>query len=192
MPGLKKVFLRPERPPGDDVTRSDATGYVSGGDVTVCSVEELALWHYTSRYSAGVHREGAPTVTIFALLFWDLLYSAEVPDSFRSAFQTLPLDLNSPAFLERRREAIETRLRQLETGTEEDACLRAAEVWQAHHGCLSLASWDVFKDCDDALSLIRCLGLKLVAAICRRLATEYRWVERRGEGGVMGSLGGCP
>ncbi|XP_043192004.1 fanconi-associated nuclease 1-like [Amphibalanus amphitrite] len=171
VPGLKMVFLRPEQPSGG----ADVTGYVTSGDVTVCSVEELALSHYSSRYSEGVHREGAPTVTLFALLFWDLLYSAEVPDSFRSAYQTLPLDLNSPAFLERRREAVEARLAELEAGSEEDACQRVAEVWEAHHGCLSLASWDVFRDCEHALSLLRCLGVRLVTAICRRLATEYRF-----------------
>ncbi|KAF0290605.1 Fanconi-associated nuclease 1 [Amphibalanus amphitrite] len=120
VPGLKMVFLRPEQPSGG----ADVTGYVTSGDVTVCSVEELALSHYSSRYSEGVHREGAPTVTLFALLFWDLLYSAEVPDSFRSAYQTLPLDLNSPAFLERRREAVEARLVELEAGSDED-CLSA-------------------------------------------------------------------
>ena len=177
VPGLKMVFLRPEQSSGND-----ATGYVNGGDVTVCSVEELALSHYSARYSEGVHREGAPTVTIFALLFWDILYSADIPDSFRSAYQTLPLDLNSPAFHERRREAIAERLRALETETAEEACLRAAAVWETHHDCLSLASWDVFRDCDHALGLIRCLGMKLVAAICRRLATEYRWVDGDGNG----------
>ncbi|XP_037073974.1 fanconi-associated nuclease 1-like [Pollicipes pollicipes] len=163
VPGLKMVFLRPE-------------GGGEASDVTVCSVEELALHHYASRgYDEGVHREAAPTTTLFALLFWDLLYEVDVADSFCSPYQSLPLDLNSPAFYERRRTGVETRLAELAAGSADDACDRLRAAWQAHEGCVSLAAWDVFRDCDHAEGLLRCLGVPLVCAICRRLATEYRF-----------------
>ena len=53
------------------------------------SVEQFALEHYRTEegWSRGVHAEGSTFSTLFALLFWDIIFFHSVPDVFRSQYQ---------------------------------------------------------------------------------------------------------
>ena len=53
------------------------------------SVEQFALEHYRMEegWSRGVHAEGSTFSTLFALLFWDIIFFHSVPDVFRSQYQ---------------------------------------------------------------------------------------------------------
>ena len=64
-----------------------------GGDTTsiFLSVESLAISHYkeTEGWTHAVHAEGTTFATVYGLLFWDVVFGAEVPDVFRNTFQVL-------------------------------------------------------------------------------------------------------
>ena len=60
--GRKSTFIR-----GDSQVNAE------GGDVTLCSVEELVLQHYVENgYSQGIHGEGSTLWSLVGLLFWDV------------------------------------------------------------------------------------------------------------------------
>ncbi len=57
-------------------------------DVTYCSVEQLALYHYKQQgYPEGIHGEGLTFNILFILLMWDVIFCDSVPDVFRTPFQ---------------------------------------------------------------------------------------------------------
>ena len=62
-----------------------------------CSVEEMCLSHYRALGWRGYHSEGGILRTLFAYLFYDVLFTY-VPNVFQTPFQTCPLDLHSDAF----------------------------------------------------------------------------------------------
>lgn len=63
---------------------------------------------------AGLHAEGDIWATLFGLLMWDALF-ADVPDVFRTRFQTAPLDLPTPAFYPARKDALEACLNKVQS-----------------------------------------------------------------------------
>jgi Fanconi-associated nuclease 1 len=62
--------------------------------------------------------------TIFALIFWDILF-ADIPGAFETSYQTAPLDLAEETFYYARKEMIDTRL-------EEIKCGKAREILESH------------------------------------------------------------
>ena len=72
--GVKSHFIMSE---GEDTTS------------IFLSVEYLAISHYkeTEGWTHAVHAEGATFATVYGLLFWDIVFGAEVPDVFRNTFQ---------------------------------------------------------------------------------------------------------
>ncbi|RKP26820.1 hypothetical protein SYNPS1DRAFT_21491 [Syncephalis pseudoplumigaleata] len=66
-------------------------------DASEGTVEELALEHYASLGYQGVHSETSLLTTLFALLFWDVLF-AEHEGVFETPEQSAPLDLATDAF----------------------------------------------------------------------------------------------
>lgn len=164
IPGYKRLFIR-----------QDSDRHAGEGEVTVCSVEELALRHYKELgYFEGLHREGTTVNTLFALYFWDALY-APVSDVFRSPHQATPLDLDDANFYMARKEQIDNRLSELQNWSEAAAEAELERVWNDHSGELSLVSWDLFRSLDHAKGLVISMGLPVLAAICERLAKDHRF-----------------
>ena len=58
-------------------------------DFELVSVEEFSLVHYKENegWTRGVHCEGSAFSTLFALLFWDVIFFYDVPNVFRSRYQ---------------------------------------------------------------------------------------------------------
>jgi hypothetical protein len=82
-----------------------------GFDGDVCNVENFVLQYFQRNGSwAGMHDEGHVFFTLFALVFWDILFDSNVPLVFQTAFQCAPLDFGTPVFMQQRSKSIEARL----------------------------------------------------------------------------------
>jgi len=80
--------------------------------------------------------------TIFALVFWDIIFTS-IPGSFETQFQAGPLDMFEESFYFARQELFEARLREIEDGKGgeylnwHDDRYRPKQTW-----CIGL-SWNV-------------------------------------------------
>lgn len=143
-----------------------------GYDGEQCSVEELALQYYASEEGGkfiGVHAEGGIFATLFGLLLWPVLFAC-VSDVFRTPFQTAPLDLGSDTFYQDRCEAIEAVLKQIEDG---EGGKMIEKVWNEHQKTMCRGiQWDRWS-LRELQIIIRCIGGRGLAAICRCLCQDY-------------------
>lgn len=62
---------------------------------------------------AGTHSEGGIWSVLFGLLMWDVLFM-DVPEVFRTPFQSAPLDLGGAAFCSARQPLMDERLSAIE------------------------------------------------------------------------------
>ncbi|KAG8420990.1 hypothetical protein J3458_002898 [Metarhizium acridum] len=140
----------------------------TGGE---CSVEEMCLSHFRSQGWKGYHAEGGAIRTIFAYLFYDILF-LYIPNVFQTEYQTCPLDLHTDAFFAARASEINHRLVEIANGQGE-WLLR--QVWDREHERRTSVvglNWDF--DVDDMAELIRCFKGSALAAICKVMAQEYK------------------
>lgn len=140
----------------------------SGGG---CSVEEMCLSHFRTEGWKGYHSEGGIIRTLFAYLFYDVLF-LYIPNVFQTAYQTCPLDLHTDAFFPIRASEINHRLVGIANG-EAQRLLR--EVWEREHerrtNVVGL-NWDF--EIDDLTELVGCFQGSALAAVCKVMAQEYR------------------
>ncbi|KAE8076610.1 hypothetical protein FH972_015247 [Carpinus fangiana] len=103
-----------------------------GEDGEQCGVEQLALQYYAGEGGGwqGVHTESGIWLTIFGLLMWDIIFS-DVPNVFRTRFQTAPLDLETDSFYLARKSCIESHLQKIHTGMAEGILIMS---WESHVG----------------------------------------------------------
>ncbi|GFR33506.1 hypothetical protein TNCT_126071 [Trichonephila clavata] len=145
-------------------------------EVTVLGVEQLAIEHYREEgFPEGIHGEGSTFISIYALLFWDIIYDGNIPDVFISPYQTHPLDLNSESFFLNRKDQILNHLKTLKQSTNEALREIVKTTWENHHGQASLVSWDHFTDLEHVQGLICCFGSDILSGICERLAKDFRF-----------------
>jgi hypothetical protein len=78
-----------------------------GGDMVV--IERAAIRWLAALGRRAIHAEQSPWVGLYALLFADL-YFLPVPNMLPTAFRTGPIDVGTPAFYVRLRDAIDARL----------------------------------------------------------------------------------
>jgi fanconi-associated nuclease 1 len=173
---IKKEYLPVRRRSGTAATeerqRSTKTIWVdelgSGGE---CSVEEMCLSWYRSQGMKGYHAEGGVIRTLFAYLFYDILFTY-IPNVFQTAYQTCPLDLHTDAFFPARISEINRRLVEIANG---DATRLIREVdtrEREKKTCIIGLSWDF--DLDDLLEVVSCFDGSALATICKVLAQGYR------------------
>lgn len=98
----------------------------------------------------GVHAEGSLISSLFGILFWDVIYDHFVPDVFVSKYQEMPLDLQSSDFYRHREAAIEKRLSEMEKWDGVEAQVFVQGMWEQHVGKLSVVSWNIFRDMQQA------------------------------------------
>ncbi|KAG6087009.1 hypothetical protein E4U30_001621 [Claviceps sp. LM220 group G6] len=140
----------------------------SGGE---CSVEEMCLSYFRSNGWKGYHAEGGVLRTVFAYLFYDILF-LYIPNVFQTAYQTCPLDLHTDAFFPARASEINHRLVAVANG-EGERLLR--QVWEREHERRTSVvglNWDF--DIEDMAELVRCFEGSALAAVCKVMAQEYR------------------
>ncbi|XP_075504905.1 fanconi-associated nuclease 1 homolog isoform X3 [Primulina tabacum] len=137
-----------------------------------CGVEQLALDYYSGEGGGwhGVHTESGIWLTIFGILLWDIIF-ADVPNVFRTKFQTAPLDLETDNFYEVRKSLIEELLDKIREGMAEEILIT---TWESHFGtaCRGV-NWEKHS-LSDLRAVVTCMGGVSLAATCRHLAQDYR------------------
>ncbi|KAL1639932.1 hypothetical protein SLS58_007358 [Diplodia intermedia] len=135
-----------------------------------CSVEAMCLSHYRAQGWKGFHSEGGIVRTLFAHLFYDVLF-AYVPNVFQTPFQTCPLDLHTDAFFPTRLSEINHRLARIANG---DAPRLIRGVWDAHaerKTCVVGLDWAF--EVGDLVEIAGCFEGEALATVCRVVAQEY-------------------
>lgn len=168
---------------GTQIKRDDPTAGKRGGTSTKtiwvdeaegggeCSVEEMCLSHYRGEGWKGYHSEGGILRTLFAYLFYDILF-LYIPNVFQTAYQTCPLDLHTDAFYPTRASEINHRLAEISNG---DATRIIREVDAEHRErrtCVVGLNWDY--ELEDLVELAGCFRGDALAAVCKVMAQEYR------------------
>ena len=171
LPGAPKAGT-----PGGPSTKTVWLDELSGerdGDGNACkvSVEEMCLSWYRSRGWKGYHSEGGILRTLFAYLFYDVLF-VYVPNVFQTAFQTCPLDLHSDAFYPARASEINHRLAEVENGQGERIVRAVDAAERGRRTCVVGLNWDY--EAADLVELVGCFGGAALAAVCKVMAQEYR------------------
>ncbi|MBA0576230.1 hypothetical protein Golob_024082, partial [Gossypium lobatum] len=141
-----------------------------GEDGEQCGVEQLALQYYAREGGwQGVHTESGIWMTIFGLLMWDILVS-DVPNVFRTRFQTAPLDMETDHFYLARKSLIEPHLQKIHDGLAEEILITS---WELHMGtaCRGV-NWDQHS-LSDLRAAVSCIRGPCLASLCRHLAQDY-------------------
>lgn len=153
-------------------TRGEKCRFI-GYDSSICTVEQLALQFYALDENGaynGIHSEGGIWCSIFSLLLWPALFEVQVPDAFRTSFQTAPLDLGYPGFYESRRKTIDDILENIKMGK---ALYLIEKSWKAHYGvAVRGVSWDKY-DLSTLQSIVSCIGGHGLAAVCKLFCEDY-------------------
>ncbi|KNG48012.1 coiled-coil-like protein [Stemphylium lycopersici] len=135
-----------------------------------CSVEAMCLSHYRNQGWKGYHSEGGIIRTLFAYLFFDVLFTY-VPNVFQTPYQTCPLDLHTDAFYPSRISEINARLNEISNG---DAPAIIQRIYTEHHErrtCVVGLDWSY--DVVDLLEIARCFDAGALATVCKVMAQEY-------------------
>jgi Fanconi-associated nuclease 1 len=158
-PSTKTVWLDELGDPGDD------------GRPLHVSVEEMCLSYYRSQGWKGYHSEGGILRTLFAYLFFDVLF-VYIPNVFQTPFQTCPLDLHTDAFYPARASQINHRLVEIANGEAEVILREVHEREHERRTCVVGLNWDF--DIEDLVELVVCFEGEALAAVCKVMAQEYR------------------
>ncbi|KAF8856969.1 hypothetical protein BDZ45DRAFT_653399 [Acephala macrosclerotiorum] len=157
---------------GEEKQRSTKTIWVDeaegGGE---CSVEAMCLSDYRSRGYKGYHAEGGIIRTLFAYLFYDVLF-AYIPNVFQTAYQTCPLDLHTDAFFPSRTSEINHRLVEIGNGSAADIIRVVDARERKSRTCIIGLNWDF--ELDDLLEIVSCFNGQALATVCKVMAQEYR------------------
>ncbi|XP_075981374.1 fanconi-associated nuclease 1-like [Anticarsia gemmatalis] len=148
------------------------------GKRTTLSAEDYCILHYTQNgeFTRGDHAEGRLVITLYHLLFWDIIYSSteDMRGSglFLTHYQRHPLDMYCRSFYMNRREAIDDRLQLIEDSTDAEIVAMMKTVWDERPEYeLSGISRNV--EFPELAGLATCIGARALSAICRRLALNY-------------------
>jgi len=137
-----------------------------------CSVEEMVLSHYRHILGfKGYHSEGGVLRTLFALLFYDILF-LYLPNVFQTEYQTCPLDLHTDAFYASRMSEVNHRLVEIGNGKAGELIEQVWREQEEKRTAVVGLRWDF--ELDDLLEIVQCFEGEALAAVCRVLAQEYR------------------
>ncbi|KAI1143519.1 VRR-NUC domain-containing protein [Hypoxylon sp. FL0543] len=135
-----------------------------------CSVEAMCLSWYRTQGWKGYHAEGGIMRTLFAYLFFDILF-LYIPNVFQTAYQTCPLDLHTDAFYPTRASEINHRLVEIANGGAARLIEEVDRRERENRTCVVGLSWDY--ELKDLLELADCFDGAALAAVCKVMAQEY-------------------
>ncbi|KAK9382266.1 uncharacterized protein V2V93DRAFT_366864 [Kockiozyma suomiensis] len=141
-----------------------------------CSVEEMCLSNYRKLGWQGYHTEGGLLKTIFAYLFYDIIF-LPVPFVFETEFQNAPLDLATDAFYFSRASEINHRLADIQNGYTRDIIMETYE--REHERQTECVGLDWRFDIREILEAAECIGNSPLSVLCRVFSEEYQY---RGSG----------
>ena len=155
--------------PANTTTVDPTTGEETAAEVQ-CSVEEMCLSSYRAEGWKGYHSEGGILRTLFAYLFYDVLF-VYIPNVFQTPFQTCPLDLHTDAFYPSRVSEVHARLNDISNG---EAPRLVKDVWEQHHErktCVVGLQWDFAVD--DLLEVVTAWPPGALSVVMKVLVQEY-------------------
>ncbi|GIZ43588.1 hypothetical protein CKM354_000680700 [Cercospora kikuchii] len=135
-----------------------------------CSVEEMCLSSYRALGWKGYHSEGRILRTLFAYLFFDILF-LYIPNVFQTAYQTCPLDLHTDAFYPSRISEVNTRLNEISNG---DAARLIRGVWDDHYEsqtCVVGLDWTF--ELSDLSEIASCFPPAALSTVMKVMVQEY-------------------
>lgn len=135
-----------------------------------CSVEAMCLSHYRNQGWKGFHSEGGIIRTLFAYLFYDVLFTY-IPNVFQTQYQTCPLDLHTDAFYPSRVSEINARLNEISNGDAENIIQRVYAENHERRTCVVGLDWTY--DVNDLQEIARCFDGEALATVCKVMAQEY-------------------
>ncbi|OBT62984.1 hypothetical protein VE03_07644 [Pseudogymnoascus sp. 23342-1-I1] len=156
---------------GAEERRGLKTIWVDEKDGGECSVEAMCLSWYRTQGWKGYHAEGGILQTLFAYLFYDILF-AYIPNVFQTEFQTCPLDLYTEAFFPSRASEIHHRLADLSNGGAGRIIREVNERESDRRTCVVGLNWDFALD--DLLEIAACFDGSALGSICMVMAQDYR------------------
>ncbi|KAK2577223.1 hypothetical protein KPH14_003369 [Odynerus spinipes] len=137
------------------------------------SVENVALdFYYHQGFNGGVHCEGSLPVTLFFVLFWEELYNIDVPGSFVTLYQKVPLDLFTQDFYKNRKETIDMKLQIVRNIDPESLSNLMQNKFKSCNHIESMMHTTLFTS-NDIKDIVHCLGTDGVVGICERLIHNY-------------------
>ncbi|KAL4792795.1 VRR-NUC domain-containing protein [Aspergillus venezuelensis] len=135
-----------------------------------CRVEAMCLSWYRHQGWKGYHSEGGILRTLFAYLFYDILFTY-IPNVFQTSFQTCPLDLHTDAFYPSRLSEINHRLVSITNGSAPSLISSIHDQFSASQPCCIGLDWSF--PLSDLLEIASCFSGEALAAICKIMAEEY-------------------
>lgn len=145
-----------------------------------CSVEDMCLSYYCSLGWKGYHCEGSLMRTLFAYLFYDIIF-LYVPNVFETEYQTCPLDLFTEAFYPARASEVNHRLVEIGNG---GAKKLLKEVWERERvkeTCVVGLDWRY--DFGELEEIVECIPGEALAVCCKVVSESVN-----GKGGMMPEL----
>jgi Fanconi-associated nuclease 1 len=170
---IQNDYLTPNRrnSQGEEKLRSTKTIWVDevegGGE---CSVEAMCLSYYRTQGWKGYHTEGSIIRTLFAYLFYDILF-LYVPNVFQTEYQTCPLDLHTDAFFPSRAWEINRRLVEIANGGARKLLSEVDEREREKRTCVVGLSWDF--ETEDLLEIVDSFDPEALSTVCKVMAQEY-------------------
>ncbi|CAI7580708.1 unnamed protein product [Penicillium pancosmium] len=141
-----------------------------------CRVESMCLSWYRDNGWKGYHSEGGIVRTLFAYLFYDILFTY-VPNVFQTPFQTCPLDLHTDVFYPSRASEINHRLVEITNGEAERIVREVHDRESSTQPCAIGLDWSF--ELDDLVEIVQSFRGEALATICKVMAQEY---QQRGGG----------
>ncbi|KAI0911628.1 VRR-NUC domain-containing protein [Ustulina deusta] len=135
-----------------------------------CNVESMCLSWYRGQGWKGYHAEGGIIRTLFAYLFFDILF-LYIPNVFQTAYQTCPLDLHTDAFYPTRASEINHRLVEIANGGAPKLIDEVDKREREKRTCVIGLNWDY--ELNDLLELAECFDGAALATVCKVIAQEY-------------------
>ncbi|GAB7328796.1 hypothetical protein MBLNU13_g00687t2 [Cladosporium sp. NU13] len=163
--GAKTIWLDPEL----QVAMDPETGEESKAEGE-CSVEAMCLSSYRALGWKGYHSEGRMLRTLFAYLFYDVLF-VYIPNVFQTEFQTCPLDLHTDAFYPSRMSEVNARSNEISNGDAEAILTR---VWEEHsekRTCVVGLDWTY--ELTDLQEICRAFPPSALSTVMKVFAQEY-------------------
>ncbi|KAI4468343.1 fanconi-associated nuclease 1 [Holotrichia oblita] len=161
----------------DGPHRGDYRYMYPNGDMAYMNVEQIAIRHYIDKkdFTEGIHCEGALAQSIFYILFWDIIYTEDLPYTFVCKMQYLPLDFYSEEFYKNREALINARLLDIKSNwSEEQLKTYIIETWNSVSKYKSLFVLDHIRDGQKLCKIVNCIGRNITSDICRRLVENFR------------------
>ncbi|OTF77835.1 fanconi-associated nuclease 1-like protein, partial [Euroglyphus maynei] len=147
----------------------------SNGDVEIISVEEVVRRHYLNEgFTNGIHCESKVYHLLLELLLGDILFSTNIPDTFRYHGQKVPLDLRYDSFYQQRKSLIDDRINEISTWSSEKI---SEEI--IYKTLITEYPIDIdYVIMNNLNEIASCMTPKKLAKLLHSLATNYRHLRK--------------